>query len=106
MKNPLRALFSLKSEEREEVVDDEVHSTLIEKFVLKDGRVFLIYRPRIRHMIDGRKAAGNVANDEGDVSNSSIAINMDLVDKHIAMGWSRKEVKLVDCPDRPLASMG
>ncbi len=86
-------------------MEPEIHQTYIEKFTLKDGRDFLLYRPRINHTIDGRKASGYIASDEGDPTQWSTAIDMSLVDRHVAMGWSRKEAKLVDCPDYPLLSL-
>ncbi len=104
MKNPLKALLAPK-EEKEEIVDEAVHPTLIEKFVLKDGRTFLIYRPRVRHTLEGRSAMGDIAKEDGEVTHTSMAVPMNLVDQHIMMGWSRRDAKLVDCPELPLESL-
>lgn len=86
-------------------MEGRIGSTGIEKFTLHDGSYRLIYRPRIQNYMDGKKASGSVAQDDGRITYDVVLLDLGAVASRCHMGWDHVLACLVDAePIEPVGS--
>jgi hypothetical protein len=77
--------------------------TLIEKFVLTNGDEVQIYRPRVRHYMNVKQAAGSKVED-GHITNKHSMIDLRTVVRRVAIGRNPGTGEYVEAPELPLPS--